>query len=53
MEAEGKDTVRRLTGEVVVAVPIIRARAERQIVSGLLRRLDIEAEHVGEVLGSG
>ena len=44
MQAEGEGIIRRLSGEVVVAVPLIRARAERSIVAGLLRRLDIEAD---------
>src|SRR5690606_18728812 len=32
---------RRLDGQLVVAVPLIGGRAERSIVPGLLRRLDI------------
>jgi len=36
--------VRRLHGDLVVAVPIIGSRAEAKIVPGLVRRLDIEAE---------
>jgi hypothetical protein len=50
MVAEGDETIRRLTGELIVAVPIIGSRAERQIVPGLLRRLDIEAEGVNKAL---
>ncbi len=46
LEAQGEGTIRRLTGELVVAVPLIRARAERSIVNGLRRRLDIEAEQL-------
>ena len=37
-------TVRRLDGELVVAVPGVGRMAERRIVPGLLRRLDIEAQ---------
>ena len=37
-------SVRHLEGELVVAVPGIGAMAERRIVEGLLRRLDLEAE---------
>lgn len=45
---EGDDVrcVRRLSGDLVVAVPLIGAPAERKIVPGVLRRLDIEAEAV-------
>ena len=46
LEAQGEGTIRRLTGELVVAVPLIRTRAERSIVNGLRRRLDIEAEQL-------
>jgi Protein of unknown function (DUF2505) len=42
--AEGEGSSRQLSGEVVVAVPLIGSWAERQILPGLLRRLDIEAE---------
>ena len=45
-------TIRRLSGELVVAVPVIGPRAEKKIVPGLLRRLDIEAEAVDRVLES-
>lgn len=41
---------RRLSGELIVAVPLIGATAERKIVPGLLRRLDIEAEAVQQRL---
>ncbi len=37
-------TVRRLGGELIVAVPGVGRMAERRIVPGLLRRLDIEAQ---------
>jgi hypothetical protein len=46
LEAQGEGTIRRLTGELVVAVPIVGARAERSIVNGLRRRLDIEADQL-------
>lgn len=39
-------TVRRLEGEVVVALPIVGRMAEQRIVPGVLRRLDVEAEAV-------
>ena len=43
-------TVRRLDGDLVVAVPLIGTTAERRIVPGLLRRLDIEAAALDERL---
>jgi hypothetical protein len=52
LAAEGEDTIRRLTGELTVAVPVIRSRAERVIVNGLRRRLDIEAAQLDERLRS-
>ena len=36
-------TVRRLDGDVTVSVPFVGAKAERRIVDGFLRRLDLEA----------
>lgn len=42
--------VRRLDGELVVAVPLMGRRAEGRIVPGLLRRLDIEAAALAERL---
>ncbi len=46
VEPSGPGSVRRLDGELVVAIPGIGRAAERRIVPGLLRRLDIEAEAV-------
>lgn len=43
---EGDGTVRRLEGDLVVAVPGIGPMAEQRIVPGLLGRLDIEAAAV-------
>jgi hypothetical protein len=51
LQADGPGCVQQLHGELVVAVPIVGARAERQIVAGLLRRLDIEADHLNAILG--
>jgi uncharacterized protein DUF2505 len=42
--SQGVMTVRTLSGELKVAVPLIGPAAERKIIPGLLRRLDIEAE---------
>ena len=44
LTAVGGGTVRRLDGELIVAVPGIGRMAERRIVPGLLRRLDVEAQ---------
>ena len=41
---DGDNTVRRLDGELIVALPGIGRMAERRIVPGVLRRLDIEAQ---------
>jgi hypothetical protein len=49
----GGGCVRRLAGELVVAVPLIASRAERKIVPGVLRRLDIEAQGVNDALARG
>jgi hypothetical protein len=46
-------TRRTLDGELVVAVPVVSGRAERSIVPGLLRRLDIEANALDQRLRSG
>jgi hypothetical protein len=43
LDADGDGCVRRLQGELRVDVPLIGSRAERKIVPGLLRRLDLEA----------
>ena len=46
VEASVPGSVRRLDGELVVAIPGVGRMAERRIVPGLLRRLDIEADAV-------
>jgi hypothetical protein len=45
--------VRRLDGELVVAVPLVGSRAERKIVPGVLRRLETEAEAINDALARG
>ncbi|MGH9207805.1 MAG: DUF2505 family protein, partial [Acidimicrobiales bacterium] len=50
LTADGSGSVRRIDGELVVAVPAIGRMAERRIVPGLLRRLDIEAEALDDRL---
>ena len=47
---DGAGAVRRLSGELVVAVPVVGPRAEKKIVPGLLRRLDIEAQAVDRIV---
>jgi hypothetical protein len=43
-EAGGPGTVRTLDGTFEVRVPLISGRAEKHILPGLVRRLDLEAE---------
>jgi hypothetical protein len=52
LTAVGGGTVRNLDGELIVAVPGIGRMAERRIVPGLLRRLDIEAQGLEDQLRS-
>jgi hypothetical protein len=47
----GSGCMRRLDGELVVAVPGIGRMAERRIVPGVIRRLDIEAQALNDQLG--
>lgn len=44
LEEVGGGTLRRLSGELVVAVPAVGRMAERKIVPGVLIRLEVEAE---------
>jgi hypothetical protein len=46
----GGSTLRRIDGELVVGVPGIGRMAERRIVPGLLRRMDIEAHAMNDRL---
>lgn len=50
LRADGDGCVRRLSGELVVAIPLIGSAAERKIVPGVLRRLDIEAQGINNTL---
>jgi hypothetical protein len=43
---DGPETVRALTGEFVVKIPLVGGRAEKAILPGLVRRLDIDAEAI-------
>lgn len=42
--ATGTGSVRRLSGEFSVRIPVVGATAERRILPGVLRRLDVEAD---------
>ncbi len=53
LTAEAAGTLRRIDGELVVAVPGIGRMAERRIVPGVLRRMDVEAEAIERRLSSG
>jgi hypothetical protein len=53
LQAEEGGCVRRLSGELVVEVPLIGSRAERKVVPGVLRRLDIEAQGINDTLSRG
>jgi Protein of unknown function (DUF2505) len=46
-------SARRIDGELVVAVAVVGGQAERRIVPGLLRRLDIEARALDDRLRAG
>lgn len=50
---DGGGTRRTVDGELVVAVPVVGGSAERRIVPGLRRRLDIEADALNQRLHSG
>jgi hypothetical protein len=45
-------TVRSLTGTLAIKVPLIGGRAERHVLPGLLRRVDLEAEALREWLAA-
>ena len=47
----GSRSQRRITGDLRVRIPVIGGSAERRIVPGLVRRLDVEASAVAAALG--
>lgn len=53
LKPDGTGTVRTIDGELVVAVPGIGRMAERRIVPGLVRRLDIEAQALDDQVRRG
>jgi hypothetical protein len=46
IEATAAGSRRRIAGELVVRVPLVGPMAERKLVPGIVRRLDLEAEAV-------
>jgi hypothetical protein len=46
-------SLRRLEGELTVALPVVGGMAERRIVAGVLTRLDVEADAVARLLVRG
>lgn len=50
LEADGAGSVRHLTGDLVVALPVVGPMAERRIVPGIVGRMDIEASAVDQRL---
>lgn len=53
VEPRNSGSQRRLQGELVVAIPAVGTMAERRILPGLLRRLDVEARGIDERLRAG
>ena len=49
---DGSASRRRIAGDLHVRVPLIGGTAERRIVPGLVRRLDVEAEALSKDLAS-
>jgi len=49
---DGTRTRRRIAGDLHVRVPLVGGTAERRIVPGLVRRLDVEAEAITGQLSS-
>ncbi|MBV8949991.1 MAG: DUF2505 family protein [Actinobacteria bacterium] len=43
IDAQGADARRRFDGELTVKAPVVGGMAERRIIPGLVRRLDVEA----------
>ena len=51
-DLDGARTRRRVVGELFVRVPIVGGSAERRIVPGLVRRLDVEADALTAALAA-
>jgi hypothetical protein len=52
LRADAADTVRTISGELRVHVPLLGGRAERAIASGLVERIDAEANALRDYLGA-
>ncbi|MCU1462102.1 MAG: hypothetical protein JWO37_2177 [Acidimicrobiales bacterium] len=52
LRADGGGTARLITGDLAVRVPLLAGRAERAIASGLLERLDVEADSLARWLAA-
>jgi hypothetical protein len=46
LEAKGDGCVRRISGDFVVRMPLIGGTAERKLLPGIVRRMDLEADAV-------
>ncbi len=53
IDGAASGATRRFDGELVVKAPVVGSMAERRIVPGLIRRLDVEAEAVRTKLRPG
>ena len=53
LHAEQDETVWELRGEVRVGIPLVGGSAERRILAGVLRRLDIQAQQMTNQLRGG
>jgi hypothetical protein len=52
LRTDASDTVRTISGELRVRVPLLGGRAERAIASGLVERIDAEANALRDYLGT-
>jgi hypothetical protein len=50
LRADGDETVRSIRGDLAVRVPLVGRVAERKVLPGLARRLDLEAASLAEWL---
>ncbi len=53
LTANGDGSTRRMGGELKVAIPLVGGTAERKIIEGLRRRLDVEAQALEARLREG
>jgi len=50
---DGDGSHRRIAGDFHIRIPVVGGTAERKIVPGLVRRLDVEAAALSDRLGAG